>query len=126
MMPTNVPRMGVLSCLIRRDEETNLFLAHCLNFDLVECGPDPDTAWANLKISLKQFIEYSYTSYPQSLTLSADLDEWKQFVAALRVSTKPERVDTIDIDLKPPLPELSAPVWMQGVTGDGRDCSKIQ
>jgi hypothetical protein len=126
MTTETLPRVGVLSCLLSKDSETKLYLAHCLNFDVVECGPDPDKAWENLKSTLKQFIEYAYTNHPESLTISASAKEWKSFADALKHSTKPSRVDTISIDMQPPLPESSAPIWMQGVSGDGTNSSCVQ
>src|SRR5437660_559779 len=38
---TVLPRIGVLNCLTERDEETNLFISHCLNFDLMKKAPVP-------------------------------------------------------------------------------------
>jgi hypothetical protein len=119
MSETNAPRIGVLSCFINRDQETNLFLAHCLNFDLMECGHTVDDAWEALKVSVKQYIEYSYSNHPEGLSKSASAAEWRQFAEALKHSTKPPRVDTIEFELRPPLLESSAPIWMQGVSEDG-------
>jgi hypothetical protein len=112
--------------LISVDRESKKHLAHCLNFDLMECGNSADEAWENLKGVVKHFIEYSYTNNPESLTVSADAADWKRFAEALKDSTKPERVDSISIEYRPPLPELSAPIWMQGVNGDGRACALVQ
>src|SRR5258707_8671920 len=126
MAPNGMPRFGVLSCLISLDAETKLHLAHCLNFDLMECGTTADEAWENLKGVVKHFIEYSYTSNPEGLSVSADPEDWNRFAEALKISTKPERVDTINIEYRPPMPELSAPIWMQGVDGDGRACAHVQ
>ena len=46
-------RTGMLQCSTSLDQETGLYIAHCLNFDLMESGKTPDEAWANLKASLK-------------------------------------------------------------------------
>jgi hypothetical protein len=126
MTTNSVPRIGVLSCLLSRDPETKLYLAHCLNFDLMECANTSDQAWQNLKSVVKQFIEYSSANNPESLSVSASAEEWKYFADILRHSTKPPIVDTIEIEMRPPLLESSAPIWMQGVSGDGTECSRIQ
>ncbi len=123
----NMPRIGVLSCLTSVDEETNLHLAHCLNFDLMECGKTQDEAWLNLKTSLKHYIEHCYTNFTEGLTESASREEWEQYVALLRQGGgKPARVDEIHLELKSPMPDCSAPVWLQGVQNDGSTCNYIQ
>jgi hypothetical protein len=126
MRENNAPRIGVLSCFINQDSETSLYLAHCLNFDLMECGRTPDDAWEALKTSVKQYIEYSYSSHPEGLSKSASAEEWRQFAEALKHSTKPPRVDTIEFELRPPLLESSAPIWMQGVSEDAAAGVAIQ
>jgi hypothetical protein len=126
MSLNNTPRFGVLSCLISLDSETNLHLAHCLNFDLMECGPTAEDAWGNLKTSVKQYVEFCYTNHQEGLTVSADPEEWNEFAEALKHSQKPWKVDKISFDLKAPLPEFSAPIWMHGVSGDDGTCSSVQ
>lgn len=112
-----VPRLGVLSCLKGRDDETGLYVAHCLDFDLVESGPTPERAWENLKLVIKHHIEYCYTSDPKGLTISAEAHYWKQFASLMGTSAASDRViESISIDLKPPLPAADVPVWIHGVT----------
>jgi len=125
-MVENGPRQNMLSCLISVDEETKLHIAHCLNFDLVECGQSEEEAWANLKKTVKQFVEYSYSNHQKGLSMSAEPEEWAEFAEVLKHSTQPPKVDKIDFDLKPPLPGFSAPIWMQGVSEDGTPCSQVQ
>jgi hypothetical protein len=117
MTQTSGPRTGMLSCLTWQDKVTSKYLAHCLNYDLMECGSSPDEAWANLKICIKQYVEYCNEFRPEGLNISATADEWKEFAEALKLSTKPDRIDTIDIEVRPPLQESNA-IWMQGVSND--------
>ncbi len=126
MKSTALSRLGMLSCLTSRDEETKLFLSHCLNFDLIEWGKTPDESWENLKSSVKQFVEYCYTNYQEGLSVSAGRDEWEEFAEMLKNSDGPGRVDTIEIELKPPLPEYQYPIWMQEIIGHGSPRSHVQ
>lgn len=117
-------RLGLLSCLVSRDEETNLFLSHCLNFDIIECGHTADEAWENMKMAVKFFIEHCYTNYQQGFSYSADNDEWDEYACALKSSTKPPRVETIEIEMRPPLLQEGKPIWMQGVE-HGASCTHV-
>ena len=123
---TVLPRIGVLNCLTERDEETNLFISHCLNFDLMETGGTADESWQNLKAAVKQYIEHCYTFYPEGFSQSASVDEWKHFAEVLKNCGVVSRVEEIEIALKPPLLEKEYPVWMQGVSTDGANCAVIQ
>lgn len=118
-------RTGMLQCSTCRDQETGLYISHCLNFDLMESGNTPDEAWGNLKAALKQYIEYCYTNYQEGMQVSADLGEWKNYAESLMRATQPPRIEVIHIELRPPLPEYEYPMWMQGVTGDGSTCSHV-
>jgi hypothetical protein len=114
---TTLPRLGVLSCLTGCDQETGLYIAHCLDFDLVESGPSRDEAWMNLKSTVKHHIEYCVYANPKGLGLSAEPHYWQEFASLMRSSTPESRViESIDISLQPPLPATEVPVWMHGVT----------
>ena len=120
-------RIGLLSCFGRWDSEAEQFVYHCLNFDLVEFASTPREAWDNLKRAIKDYVEYCYTHNPDGLTLSADPEEWEQFVLALqKKGGKVDEVDHITFELKPPLPEQGAPIWMQGVREDVHSCCAVQ
>ena len=53
-------------------------------------------------------------------------EEWGEFIEALKNSDGPGRVDTIEIELKPPLPEYEYPIWMQGISGHGTTRTQVQ
>jgi hypothetical protein len=122
----NLLRVGMLSCLSSFDQETGMYVAHCLNFDLVEFGKSRDEAWENLKDSVKQFVEYCYTNCQECLAISADNKEWAEFAQLLRQRKTPNRVDEIVFELKPPLPENTTEIWMQGVDQDVSACTQVQ
>jgi hypothetical protein len=123
---SNLLRVGMLSCLSCFDDETGMFVSHCLNFDLVEFGKTADEAWENLKDSVKQFVQYCYTNSQESLTISADRNEWAEFAELLRQKKTPNRVDIIEFELVPPLPENTTGIWMQGVDEDVGTCTQVQ
>ena len=127
MSNANVFKIGMLSCLMGWDDETRLHLAHCLNFDLVECGKTDDEAWSNLKAAVKQYIEYCYSNYPEGLAEGASREEWERFAESLKYNDRPSRVETIDLELgQPYLAGDRSPIWMQGVPTDGSTSTQIQ
>ena len=121
-----MPRFGVLSCLSFRDKETGMYLSHCLNFDIMECGKTEEEAWQNVKLAVKYYVEHCYTNYQQGLIETAPQEKWNEFAESVKYSNKLPRMETIEIELRPPLPEHEYPVWMQGVTADGTLCHNIQ
>jgi predicted RNase H-like HicB family nuclease len=117
-------RTGMLSCLMGKDAETGLFLGHCLNFDLVTSGKTEDEAWQNLKTIIKAHFEYCYANYPDGLRMSATVDEWKNFAHRLETGGQ-SVVEKLEIELRPPLPEVEVPIWIQGVTGGTGTCTQV-
>jgi hypothetical protein len=118
-MEKQLPRIPLLACLGQVDSETNLFLAHCLNFDLMESGKTWAEAWANLKKVIKYHVEYCYFQHPDGLTKSAGPKEWDRFIKGLRDNPRDLVVESIEIDLKPPLPDIDIQIWIQGVHPNG-------
>jgi len=113
-----IPRINVLQCLIGRDVETGMYEGHCLNFDIVECGKSEDEAWGNLKEATKRYIEHCYANYPEGLSVSAAREDWERWWSLEKASARPTRYDTILLDLKPPMPKMETPIWMQGAVTD--------
>lgn len=116
-----------LSCLTYLDESTGVFISHCLNYDLMDCGPTCDVAWQNLKIVMKNHIEFCYTNYPEGLMRKpARREKWDIFFNALRANPKDLIVEKMELELKPPsLPERELEFWIQRVQS-GRDCADVQ
>jgi len=120
-----MPRFGVLSCLSSRDKETGMYLSHCLNFDIMECGKTEEEAWQNVKLAIKYYVEHCYTNYQEGLIETAPHEKWNEFAEAVKCSGRAPRMEQIEIELRPPLPEHESPVWMQGVVVDGTQCNHI-
>jgi len=124
-MPNDVPqRPGILCCLTTFDGESQRYMCHCLNHDIVECGVTAQEAWENLKTAVKYFIEYTYTNNPEGLKVSAEPEEWRDFFKALKDNGGQfSNVEEIILDLKPPLFDTS--IWIQGVREDGPTVSHV-
>lgn len=65
-----------LPCVIERDRETNLFVGHCLTYDLVSTAKNKRDAIENLKGLIKCHIEYSYTHHKAGFSVTADESDW--------------------------------------------------
>lgn len=112
-------RVNGLSCLIEKDKETGVFIGHCLNYNIMECGGSVDEAYENLKLVLKHHIEFCHSRYPAGLTRQAPKEDWDKFYIALQENRESLVVDRIEIEPLPPLPEHEIPIWIQGVTSGG-------
>lgn len=116
-----------IACLTWRDKDTGVFISHCLNYDLMQCGDTMDEAWLNLKAAMKHHIEYCWSRYPNGLRRQANKDSWQRFYSGLQKAIQENPtgivVEKMDIDPLPPLPECEIPVWIQGVNlgGNGLD-----
>ena len=113
----NIPKIGMLSCLTYKDEESEQYISHCLSLDVMEFGKTPDEAWKNLKTSIKHYIEYCFASYRKGFASSASRKDWHRFGEILKVSGK-FKVEEIDLALHSPLPESGYPLWMQEVSSN--------
>jgi hypothetical protein len=112
-----------LSCLVHRDEDTGVFIGHCLNYDVMEVGKTDEEAWLNLKCVVKHHIEYCVSNYPDGLKRQADEKRWDEFYRALKANPNGVRVDTIELELSPPsMPESDRSLWIQGAGFYGREC----
>jgi predicted RNase H-like HicB family nuclease len=115
----------LFACLTWKDRESGVFISHCLNYDLKQCGDTYEEAWQNLKTAMKHHIEHCWSRYPAGLQRRASKEEWQKFYQslqkALQENPKGIVVEEMKIDPLPPLPELEIPVWIQGVKvgGDG-------
>jgi hypothetical protein len=108
-----------LSCLTWWDKETNVYISHCLNYDLMETGGTREESRKNLKMVMKHHIEHCYSRYPQGLKRSAPPEQWQEFFLSLQKNPQGVVMDQLDIDPLPPLPEHSIPIWIQGVDSSG-------
>jgi hypothetical protein len=67
--------------LTEQNQASGLFVSRCLNYDLVESGQSWDEAWANLKIVMKNHIEFHAAHRPDALQndRQADKELWDKF-----------------------------------------------
>src|SRR5882762_1420166 len=93
-----IPRIGVLNCLTEKDEETSLYISHCLNFDLMESGRSADESWRRLKVAVKQYMEHCWNGYREGFSKTASAEEWKYFAEVLRSCGTVSRVEEIEIE----------------------------
>ena len=124
MIDIRLPRFSsFLCCLGERDTETGLFLYHCLDYDVVESGKTWEEAWQSLKQVLKAHMEYCYAHNPSGLLRGAKRSEWDKFGKVLEQTLRDNPssilVESIEIEMQPPLPVDEIPIWIQGVTPNG-------
>lgn len=118
-MEKQQPRTYGLAVLTQKDEDSGAFVAHCLNYDLMECGNTPEIAWQNIKIVIKAQVEHCYTYDKAGLQRVAKQEEWDKFYEAVQKYPNSVKVEQIQIELKPPLPEHEIPIWIQKVNRSG-------
>ncbi len=103
----------VLSCVLFVDNESNKWVAHCLDFDLATSGRDEDAAWKNLKTVVRVHVENCFTHWPDALKKRASEEEWQQF-NALKLEQREFRSEKITFNLVPPKTSEMKPLWMHG------------
>ncbi len=110
------PRDNILSCLISRDAGTRMYVSHCLNHDLMECGSTADEAWENLKIVIKRNLE---NPSPGLMGRQAKKECWDAFGDAVRREPSKLVMETIEIEVSAPLPSSDIELWLQHFTLEG-------
>ena len=117
----DVPAPYNLSCLLWRDQDTQMFVGHCLNFDVMESGPSVEVAWDRLKKVLKDHIEYCYTFNREGLRRVAPQKDWDRFFKIVQRDPKQlTRVEKLELELREPsLPEHELGLWVLGAMQDG-------
>jgi hypothetical protein len=114
IMTQHVKIPDVLRCLLTPDVETGRWLGHCLEFDIVTSGKDPDSAWKNLKAVVRLHVEHCFTNWQEGLTEFRASDEEIAVFEALK-ERQLFRSDKITFTLIPPQKDELHPLWMQGV-----------
>jgi hypothetical protein len=113
-----------LSCVVKKDEDTGMFVGHCLNYDLMDSGKTPQKAWENLRFVVKSHIEFCYTHHQSGLKRTATQRDWDRFFEAMQqaIESDPSCIhfEKLELDLKPPtLPEHEMGIWIQKVQCGG-------
>ena len=113
MMERQQPRTYGLHVAVEFDETSGTFVAHCLTLDLMDCGKTPESAWQRLKGVIKAQVEYCYTHNKQGLDRSASQEDWDRYFESIQKNPGSVKVEQIQIELRPPMPEREIPLWIQ-------------
>jgi hypothetical protein len=88
-----------LNCLLSHDKQANLWVSHCLDFDLVTSGASEDEAWDAMKRVAKSHIESCFRdSFAKGLSRRAESSVWAEYVNQVHAGRL--RSDLISLDLK--------------------------
>jgi hypothetical protein len=109
-------RDNMLSCFITRDPGTQMYISHCLNHDLMECGKTSKEAWENLKIVIKRNLE---NPSPGLVGRQAKKECWDAFGEAIQRDPSNLKMETIEIQVSAPLPASDVELWLQQFTLEG-------
>ena len=111
---------GIWHCSVRKDEETGLFIGHCLNLHVKVAGRDAKEAWSSLKRVVKAHYEYCQACDPEGLKPSAPNSDWTKVIAAFNKALRDDpdsiHVEEIILNLRAPkVPDQVFPLSCQGV-----------
>jgi hypothetical protein len=108
------PNIPGLSCLNELNEASGLFVSRCLNYDLVESGQNWHEAWDNLKLVMKNHIEYWASRKPEMLEndRQADKDLWDKFYQLIQANGA--IVEKITLEIPEPQHECQEQIWVLG------------
>lgn len=70
---------SVISCLLRKDKQTERWEGHCLDFDIVTSGSSEDIAWNNLKKVVRRHVEQCFNDWQPGLQRRAAQCHWNEF-----------------------------------------------
>src|SRR5947209_1042447 len=108
----HIPKSG-LQCLTEHNDVSGLFVSRCLNFDLIESGRSWNEAWSNLKIVMKNHIEYFAANHPDKLLNArpADPDLWDKFYQLIRENGS--IVEQLSLEIPEPKEHNPEAIWLQ-------------
>lgn len=120
MLEAKLPKN--LNCLLSHDKKANLWVAHCLDFDLVTSGATEDEAWFAMKLVAKSHIESCFSDgFEKGLSHRAPVAVWAEFLTQLYASGA--RSELLSLDLKKA--HGTSELWMKGVEVDSLS-SRVQ
>jgi hypothetical protein len=111
----------VFRCLLGRDSETKLWVAHCLDFDLATSGKTEDEAWKRLLRVVKMHVEHCFTHHPDGLKHKAEQDQWDLFERLKQEKRELIRSEKISLTLIPQPEDVADFFWIQGVDAASAD-----
>lgn len=101
-----------LKCLLSHDKSTNLWVGHCLDFDIVTSAPSEDKVWEALKQVVVVHIESCLADdFTEGLCRIAPPEAWVAFIDELLSSGT--RNELIEFKLK--RKNQTSSVWLRGV-----------
>jgi hypothetical protein len=112
---------GIWQCSVQRDEETSLYIGHCLNLHVKVAGRDSKEAWVSLKRVVKSHFEYCYENDRDGLRPTAkplDFAEWSRaFEKAFKEDPNSVHFEEIVLELRVPkvAGNQALPLSCQGV-----------
>ena len=112
---------GIWQCSVKHDEETRLFIGHCLNLHVKVAGRDAKETWATLARVVKTHFEYCYENDPAGLKPSAPQTEFHEWNAVFEkaIRENPDSIHFQDIILNLRVPKVAGnqelPLSCQGV-----------
>lgn len=103
-----------LSCLTEQNEASGLFVSRCLNYDLVESGRSWNESWSNLKLVMKNHIEYYASRQPEMLEndRQADKELWDKFYQLIKANGA--IVEQITLEIPEPMHASHEEIWVLG------------
>ncbi|MGA8159356.1 MAG: hypothetical protein WCB76_01045, partial [Acidobacteriaceae bacterium] len=84
-----------------KDANTQVYISHCLNHDLMECGKTSEEAWENLKTVIKRNLE---NPSPGLMGRQAKKECWDAFGEAIQRDPSNLKMEIIEIQVSAPLP----------------------
>jgi hypothetical protein len=111
---------GIWHSSVKKDEQTGLFIGHCLDLHVKVAGRSVEEAWSSLRRVLKAHYEYCYEFDVEGLRPEAPNSDWEAYSAAfkqaLNQDPKSIRLETLVLHLRvPKAPDQVLPLSCQGV-----------
>jgi hypothetical protein len=102
---------NLIKCLLSQDQETGLWISHCLDFDIITSGSTESESWDAMKKVLRAHIESCIKDgFEAGLSRQAPVEYWREF--ADLVFSCNVRSEPIDLHLKN---RQAGNFWMKGV-----------
>ena len=120
MSSVSQPGSGMWSCSVKQDQETGLYIGHCLNLHIKVAGRTVPEVTKSLVKLVKLHYEYCFEFDPDGLSLTAPQEDWieygEAFKKALKDNPKSIVVEVIELRLRAPkVPEQMMPLSCQRV-----------
>jgi hypothetical protein len=99
-------------CLTFHDQSTNLWINHCLDFDIVTSGMSEEDAWSGIKQALKSHVENCVgDDFMSGVSTRGNAEKWRIFIDQALASGV--RSELIEFDIKEKV--WASGSWLKGV-----------